>query len=112
MLEKRTICLLPIPFSDLSSSKKRPVLVLSNNSYNFSQEDVLVMAITSNLSRQQNALPINQENLEEGMLKHDSVLRIDKIYSVSKNSIIKKLGKINEKTFSEIVDRLNIFIAS
>lgn len=44
------ILLVPIPFSDLSSSKKRPVLVISNDDYNASSFDLIVVAITSNLS--------------------------------------------------------------
>lgn len=37
------ILLIPIPFTDLSSSKRRPVLVISNSEY------IIVAAITSNI---------------------------------------------------------------
>ncbi|MCL2284885.1 MAG: type II toxin-antitoxin system PemK/MazF family toxin [Firmicutes bacterium] len=43
------ILLIPIPFTDLSTSKKRPVLVLSNSDYNKTADDLIVAAITSNL---------------------------------------------------------------
>ena len=40
------VLLIPIPFSDLSSVKKRPVLVLSNDNYNKVTDDIIVVAIT------------------------------------------------------------------
>jgi mRNA interferase MazF len=42
------IVLIPIPFTDLSSQKRRPVIVISNDSYNQSTPDVVVVAMTSN----------------------------------------------------------------
>jgi len=49
MYKRGEIVLIPVPFSDLSSVKKRPVLVISNTSHNFTSSDILVAAITSNL---------------------------------------------------------------
>ena len=42
------IVLIPIPFTDLSSQKRRPVIVISNDSYNQTTADVVVVAMTSN----------------------------------------------------------------
>jgi mRNA interferase MazF len=42
------IVLIPIPFTDLSSQKRRPVIVISNDSYNQTTRDVVVVAMTSN----------------------------------------------------------------
>jgi mRNA interferase MazF len=44
------IVLIPVPFTDLSSQKRRPVIITSNNLYNRSARDMLVVAMTSNLS--------------------------------------------------------------
>jgi mRNA interferase MazF len=51
MYNQGDILLIPIPFSDLTSSRKRPVLVLSNSKYNKGTKDILVAAITSNLRK-------------------------------------------------------------
>jgi len=34
MPDQGEIVLIPIPFTDLSSQKRRPVIVISNNAYN------------------------------------------------------------------------------
>jgi len=48
MPEQGDILLIPIPFTDLSSEKRRPVIVVSNNAYNHSTADIVVVAMTSN----------------------------------------------------------------
>lgn len=42
------IILIPIPFSDLSSQKRRSVIVISNDEYNRKTSDIVVVAMTSN----------------------------------------------------------------
>lgn len=48
MREQGDILLIPIPFTDLSSQKRRPVIVISNNVYNQKTTDVVIVAMTSN----------------------------------------------------------------
>ena len=43
-----SIVVLPAPFTDLSSKKQRPCLILSKNSLNKTNQDVIILAITSN----------------------------------------------------------------
>lgn len=50
MHKQGDILLIPIPFTDLTSSKRRPVLVVSNDEYNKVTRDIVVAAITSNLT--------------------------------------------------------------
>jgi len=49
MYKQGDILLVPIPYSDMTSMKKRPVLVLSNDLYNKQTEDIIVAATTSNI---------------------------------------------------------------
>jgi mRNA interferase MazF len=50
MYKQGDILLISVPFTDLTSSKKRPVLVLSNDEFNYKSEDIIVAAITSNVN--------------------------------------------------------------
>ncbi len=44
-----TIVLVPFPFTDQSASKRRPAVVVSSRAYNVRRQDVVVMAVTSQL---------------------------------------------------------------
>jgi mRNA interferase MazF len=111
MHDQRNICLIPIPFSDLSSSKKRPVLIISNSFYNSKYEDVLVMAITSNLANKEYCISINTEDIESGVLLHESIVRADKIYSIKQELIIKTFGKLKLNKFNKILEELSKLIS-
>lgn len=45
------VVLVPFPFTDLSTQKQRPALIISNKSYNLEHSDVVLMAITSKSSQ-------------------------------------------------------------
>lgn len=82
-LKQREMVLIPIPFSDLKSKKRRPVIVISNNAYNQKTEDIVVVAVTSNIEKKDYTFLITQNDMEEGNLPKDSMIRVDKIYSLS-----------------------------
>jgi mRNA interferase MazF len=44
------VLLVPFPFTDQTAAKKRPAVVVSSNQYNNGRPDLIVMAITSQLS--------------------------------------------------------------
>jgi mRNA interferase MazF len=43
------IVLVPFPFTDQSTTKKRPAVVVSSFEYNVGRNDIIIMAITSRL---------------------------------------------------------------
>ena len=110
MYNQGDIVLVPIPFSDLSSNKKRPVIIISNDSYNSKTDDVLVAAITSNLEVKDYTIFISNEDLSAGELKVDCIIRIDKLYSLSQNIIVTKLGTAKNYIIKSITDKLNLLI--
>ena len=107
MYKQRDILLIPIPFTDLTSSKKRPVLVLSNDDYNSKTDDIIVAAITSNLTSRDYSVLITNSDLLEGNLIVDSCIRVDKIYTLAQNIVIKKFGEVNENVMNEVKNKVN-----
>lgn len=75
MYEKGNIVLIPVPFSDLSSSKKRPVLIISSNEYNKLTDEIVVMAITSKITAKKYCVDI--EDTIDGELPAKSQIRTD-----------------------------------
>lgn len=102
MIFQRDIVLLSFPFSDLRSSKVRPVIVISNDSYNKKSEDMIVVTMTSNLKLYEYAILVTNKNLETGKLITDSKVKVDRIFSVSQKLVRMKIGKINKKTYELI----------
>ena len=110
MHKQGDIILIPIPFTDLSSSKRRPVLVLSNNDYNSKTDDIVVAAITSNILLKDYSVNITTDDLIDGNLKVDSCIRADKIYTLSQNIVIKRFGTVNEDVIEEVKSKISELI--
>ncbi len=70
MPDQGDILLVPIPFTDLTSQKRRPVIVISNNSYNQKTTDIIVVAMTSNPAEAEYSFTITSSDLEKGTLNH------------------------------------------
>ena len=62
------IVLLPVPFTDLSSHKRRPVIVISGDAYHRSTTDMIVVAMTSNPARVDYGFVIDSVDLKQGRL--------------------------------------------
>lgn len=107
MHKQGDILLISIPFTNLTSSKRRPVLVVSNNHYNKATRDLVVAAITSNLTNKDYSVLITAEDLKSGTLKKDSCIRSDKLYTLSQNIVIKKFGSVK----NNILDKVTIEIS-
>ena len=84
------LILIPFPFSDLTTLKKRPALILKEKDY---FGDFLAVPITSQ-SHHEISIMLENKDLSKGELPKKSWLRIDKIYTLNENLIIKKFGTL------------------
>lgn len=105
--KQRDIVLIPVPFTDLTATKRRPVLVLSTTEYNRKSEDVLVAAITSNLTFREHGVPITSGDLAEGALPAKSLVKADRIYSLSKSIVVKHYGRLSDAMFENVLQALD-----
>ena len=108
MYKQGDIVLIPIPFTDLSSNKKRPVLIVSSDDYNKITDDLIVAAITSNIAK--NSVIITDNDLDEGNLLHKSCVRADKLYTLVQSIVIKKFGTVKEETLTAVIEKAHDFI--
>jgi mRNA interferase MazF len=84
-VKQRDIILIKFPFSDYEGYKVRPAIVISNNNYNISYDDVIVCAITTNILPSDFKVILENPDIESGSLPRESAIRIDKPYSISKS---------------------------
>lgn len=102
MHKQGDIVLIPVPFSDLSNRKQRPVPIISNDDYNQMTDDIHVVAITSQLKDLDYSVMIEQKDLDEGALKVTSAVRADKVYTLSKRIIRKRFEKVNSEVLNKV----------
>lgn len=106
MLKQGDIVLIPIPFTDLTSQKRRPTIIISSNNYNEKHEDIVVVALTSNVESRDFTITLTTDDLEEGSLKVTSMIRVDKIYTLNKSIILKTFGRVKPAILTKIKDSL------
>jgi mRNA-degrading endonuclease toxin of MazEF toxin-antitoxin module len=87
------VVLVPFPFTDQSTSKKRPAVVISNANYHRERPDYIIMAITS---RMRILAPIGDVTVrswrEWGLLKPSIIKPV--IATIERDLVLRKLGAL------------------
>ena len=110
MIEQRDLILVPFPFSDQSGRKVRPVIVISNNEFNESSNDIIIVGATSNISKDRYTAKLGNGDLEDGKLFTPCGIKVENILRLEKGLIIKKIGKISKFKLNEIINILDKII--
>ncbi len=96
------VLIVPFPFSDLGGLRQRPVLVLSNNNYNDSCKDIITCGITSNLKNAQCSVLLDNDNLLEGEIPIKSRIKVDKLFTLEKSIIKKKIARLDKECMEKV----------
>ena len=97
---KGKIVLIPFPFTDLTATKLRPALVLYD-----AEKDVVVAFISSRTQKQKPAdikVDTKHHEFKQTGPKLTSLIKLDKIATISKELIIGEIGEIGAKLKEEI----------
>ena len=105
IINQKDVVLLNLPYSDYVRKKVRPAVIISNEEINGS-EDCIILPITSVIKEDSYSIIIDQKDLSKGNLLKKSRIRIDKIMTIEKSQVIKKIGELDDKTFDEISKKL------
>lgn len=99
--ERGDVVLVPFPFSNQRSTKKRPAVVISSSAHNSAHPDIVIIAVTSNLGRERGVGECLIDNWREaGLLKPSAVKPA--ISTVEQALILRKLGKISIKDIASM----------
>jgi len=107
-MNRGDIILITFPFSDLTSTKIRPALILSPKE--MSEQDFVAALISSNtarpLSKTDYLLSTYDPDFSGTGLKINSVFRMAKIHNLRKSLAKRRLGKVNAQLMKELEKKL------
>lgn len=99
---KGDVVVLPFPFTDLSLSKKRPAVILSDPQ----GDDFIMLQITSKNVKDSYAIPLLQSDFASGSLKQDSNIRPNKIFTLDRNLILYKAGHLTNDKLNACINQV------
>ncbi len=100
------IVLVSFPFTDLTATKKRPALIISPDSLNQRNQDLVLAAITSQLAEDEHSLLLQESDLAEGKLPQKSMIRLSKIFTIHSALIRKRMGTLKPSKTDEVLHQM------
>ncbi len=97
------IILIPFPFTDLSSDKVRPALIVSGF-----QDDITVLFITRQGKSKLHSISIKPD--KENGLKYTSNIIVSKIATLDKNMALGKIGVLEENNLKMVKEALGKYL--
>ena len=97
-----SIYFIEMPYSDFKAFKGRPVLVFRE----IDKSDVLVLPLTTNLKR--DGIIINNQDIEQGSLKKESVVIVPKITAIDSSLIFEehKIATLKNSVFTKVLHEI------
>jgi len=102
------VILVPFPFTDQTTTKKRPAVVISSQAYQNERPDLILMAITSQTRSRTTIGEITIKNWQEAGLIKPSVLK-PLITTIEKTLVLRTMGKLtptDQKSLHEALGKI------
>ena len=100
------VALVRFPFSDLSSSKLRPAVVLAD----VGRGDYVLCQITSNSYADPEAIELRDEHFSRGSLHQTSYVRPGKLFTANSALIVREAGGLNSEIHRGIVEAIELLL--
>ena len=105
------IVLVSFPFTDLTSTKRRPALVLSPDPFNAAGEDLVLAAVTSHITDDPNAVRLWRGDFAAGGLPKPSMVKATKLFTMHSSLIVKRIGALRAEKMGEVLRTLRGFFS-
>lgn len=99
---KGDIVVVPFPFSDLTSAKRRPALVIAE----LEGDNLILCQITSQQIRDRYAILIDDSDFEDGTLRQTSNVRPNRIFTADRHIILYIVGHLKPEKVNEVSERI------
>lgn len=103
-----TVVFVRFPFSDLSSSKLRPAVVVAHAG----GSDWVLCQVTSNPYGDPLAVPITSGSFQSGGLGRDSFARPGKLFTASQSLAVRVAGSLTPAAHKDLVTRVVAVVQS
>ena len=110
--ERGDVVLVPFPFTDLTTHKQRPALVISSKYFNAHSADIILLGITSQVGKNpaQSDYNLTSDEQRQAGLPKPSVVKAAKVATLNQALIRKTLGRLPAKTVDHIITKLDAII--
>jgi mRNA interferase MazF len=107
------VVLVPFPFTDLSTTKQRPALVVSPDAWNATQPDVMLVAITSQMTVAPGPqdLVLTAPDIAAAGLPKPSRVRTTKLFTMHSGLLKRTLGRLPDATTNTVLIQLRTFLS-
>jgi len=99
---KGNVVVINYPYSDLSSQKKRPALVVATPK----GQDLILCQITSQVHQDNYSIKLENSDFKTGLLNQISYIRPNKIISIDKNIVIYTIGNVKMEKLNEVIEKI------
>jgi len=99
---KGQVVIINYPFSDFSSQKKRPALVIATPK----GQDIILCQITSQNHHGSYSIALDSDDFIQGTLHQKSYIRPNKIISIDKSIVSYTIGSIHKSKLSIVIDKI------
>jgi len=107
------VVLVPFPFTDLTTAKQRPALVVSPDAWNAGHADVVLVAITSQfpVSSEAGEIVLAPGDVQAAGLPKPSRVRPTKIFTMHRGLLRRTLGHLPETATASVLAELRRFFS-
>jgi len=90
------VVLVPFPFTDQSTTKRRPAVVVSSDAYHRERPDLIILAVTSQVRPQASVGEVSVAKWKEAGLLQPSVLK-PVLATIERGLVLRKLGRLADE---------------
>ena len=95
---KGDVVVAPFPFSDLSSSKRRPSLVVAQ----LEGDDLVLSQITGKKRSDRYAISLDPKDFSSGKLRVPSLIRPNRLFTADARVVLYKAGSVTAEKMQEV----------
>ncbi len=103
--QRGDVVLVPFPFSDLSTTKVRPAVVVSSALYHTTEPDLLLAALTSRITASPTPLDYVLSDWHTAGLRHPSALK-PALFTLDPSRVLHHIGALTSTDLAQVDQRL------